>query len=627
MGRRLSICRRWLTSAALLARFIALALLLSAFGTALPTAAAEKKEPPPPPPPLPVPQEIQVLRGEEREVPLKIYGRKNQPITFVIRKQPRFGRISAPVNTESEVAVVRYFPPEDRKITRDSFQYAAKSTEGVSAAVRVDIRIVDLPAQLVVTQETTFPQRLTGTEETQVIEMENQGGNIAEGEAFVDPPWKIEGPSTYRIEPHGRGFLRVKFAPEKSGHFEGEVRFSSQPDRVATVRGSAVDAIEVNPPVLALRAELTNLLRAGAVELTNHTEAPLTIRTTATEPLLLDDEIVLNPNETRPFIIRTSPADAFQVSGKVIFEAGAFKSELLVSAEPLPAVIRPAANLVNFGQLPAAPNAQFDLVLRNAGGRSGTATIVGSGPLHGPDQPVSLAPGQSTKVPITITSGTIGLVDSAVEIRSEGTVSRVAVRGGVGVSIPRIGNAPGPSGKPKAKLPSNTTTPDESIGWSPYETDVLQPVDQTKIVRVAALTPTSCSIDWSKDLSKAPRFIAEIRQLAFANGELVQNWRPHAGFHFERQADRIRGTIDEIEPGKLYTIRVRGQEPGSPPGAVVFQMGFSTPLPEKSSFGFGWKSWLVGIALACLAIAYWRRHRNPPVSANFDARKTQRIFD
>jgi len=337
---------------------------------------------------------------------------------------------------------------------------------------------------------------------------------------------------------------------------------------------------------------------------------------------------VLNPNETRPFIIRTSPADAFQVNGKVIFEAGAFKSELLVSAEPLPAVIRPASNLVNFGQIPAGPNPQFDLVLRNAGGRTGSATIVGSGPLHGPTEPISLNPGQSVKVPITITSGTTGLVDSAVEIHSEGAVSRVAVRGGIGVSIPRIGSAPAPSSKPKAKLPaSTTTTPDESIGWSPYETDVLQPVDQTRIVRVAALTPTSCSIEWSKELSKAPRFIAEMRQLAIANGELVQNWRPHAGFHFERQGDRVRGTIDGIEPGKLYTIRVRGQEPGSPPGAVVFQMGFSTPLPEKSSFGFGWKSWLVGIALAWVAIVYWRHHRNPPVPANFNARKTQRIFD
>jgi hypothetical protein len=424
-------------------RSVSLALLLSTSAAHFPAAAAEKrKEALPTPPALPVPQEVQVLRGEEREISLKIYGRKNQPITFLIRKPPRFGQITPPTNTEAEVAVVRYRPPDDRKITRDTFQYAARSGEGVSAAVTVDIRIIDIPAQLSVTQELIFPQRLTGIEETQIVEMENVGGNIAEGEAFVDPPWKIEGASLYRIEPHGRGFLRVRFAPAKSGRFTGEVRFSSQTDRVTTLRGTAVDAIEVVPPFLSLQPELTTLVRAGAVELTNHTDAPLTVRGSTSQPLLVEEEIILGPGETRPVIIRTAAGEASQVSGKVTFEAGVFRSDLLVTADPLPAVIRPSEPVVNFGQLPAGPSPQFEFTLQNVGGRTGAATIVGSGPLRAPNQSVSLAPGQALQVPITIATGTNGMVDAYLEIRTPSGVTRVPVRGGVGVHVPRLASAP-----------------------------------------------------------------------------------------------------------------------------------------------------------------------------------------
>jgi hypothetical protein len=595
-------------------------------GAALPAGAAEKKEPPPPPPALPVPQDIQVLRGQEREITLKIHGKKNQPITYLIRKQPQSGTLTQPTNTEAEVAVVKYRPPEDRKVTQDSFQYAARSEEGVSAAVAVNIKIVDVPATLSIPQENTFPQRLVGTEEVQVIEFENLGGSMAEGEAFVDAPWQIEGSSAYRIEPKGRGFLRVKFAPQKSGRFTGELRFSSQTDRVTTLRGTAVDAIAVNPPLLALQPELTTMIRAGAVELTNHTDAPLTVKASATPPLKVDPEITLASGETRPFVVRTEPGDAMQITGKVVFEAGTFRSELSVSAETLPALIRPVQPFVNFGQVPISEDARFELPLQNFGGRTGTATLSAPPPLRVPNQPITLTPGQLMAVPIGIASGTRGSIESTVEIRMETGVSTVAVRGSMMTGIARVGPTPAPQPGPGARS-TGTAAKSGPLPWSPYEIDLQQPVDQRLIGKLVGLSPKSCAIEWRADLSSASKFAAEMRELAFADGQLVQKWNAHAAFDTQKVGDRVRGTIRGLQPGRLYTVRIRAVKDGKISGPAVIQTAFTTPVPEKAFSRLGWKTMVFAIALILGGAWYWKRRRNTPPAPVVDARKTQRIFD
>jgi hypothetical protein len=44
---------------------------------------------------------------------------------------------------------VQYRAPVDRTITRDSFEYASKSDQGVSAPALVEIEVVDIPAELI----------------------------------------------------------------------------------------------------------------------------------------------------------------------------------------------------------------------------------------------------------------------------------------------------------------------------------------------------------------------------------------------------------------------------------------------------------------------------------------------
>jgi hypothetical protein len=141
------------------------------------------------------------------------------------------------------------------------------------------------------------------------------------------------------------------------------------------------------------------------------------------------------------------------------------------------------------------------------------------------------------------------------------------------------------------------------------------------------LGANGCTLEWSKELSKADRFVAEIRQLAFAEGKLVENWRPHTAFRMERVADHFRGTIAGLEPNRLYTVRVRSQEKGNAPGPVVFQTAFTTPLPQQSSSKPGWKTAVAVFGFIWLAVFYWKRRRRAPAPATFDARKTQKIFD
>jgi hypothetical protein len=92
---------------------------------------------------------------------------------------------------------VTYVPPDDLGITQDRFSYAVKSNEGVSGAVDVVIRIVDLAADLSVPAELEFPTVLTGSAAEQTIEIANRGGLDAKGKVEVERPWRVEEPAEY----------------------------------------------------------------------------------------------------------------------------------------------------------------------------------------------------------------------------------------------------------------------------------------------------------------------------------------------------------------------------------------------------------------------------------------------
>ncbi|MEI9896320.1 MAG: hypothetical protein WDN28_21260 [Chthoniobacter sp.] len=144
-------------------------------------------------PPQPVELNIKVRREGKTEIPLRIYGKANEPLKYLIRVPPVHGRLSEPRPTEREVSVVVYEPPADLGITTDKFSYAVQSAVGVSASVEISMTIVDQPPQLTIQDALDFSTVRTGASNFRMLEISNHGGLIAAGDVIVNDPWKIEG--------------------------------------------------------------------------------------------------------------------------------------------------------------------------------------------------------------------------------------------------------------------------------------------------------------------------------------------------------------------------------------------------------------------------------------------------
>lgn len=591
------------------------AMSLGAFGE----EKRERKDVAIPPPP-PVPLEMKVERGADVLIPLRIYGQRNQMLTFIIRKPPRTGRLSDLKNTSATTAVVHYRSTNDRNVHSDVFEYAVKSVEGVSAAVPVQIEIIDRPPELFGPAEVLFPPRLVGTTEAQTIELINRGGMATEGECHVEPPWRLESPAAYRVEPNGRLFVKVVFQPERAGDFLGDLRFSSQPDRAVVLRGIAQDALAVNPSPLRLALESTTLVRAGVFEVTNHTDAAQVVRVLADPRLRLEPELRLEPGRTAQVMVRTMADDAAAVDAEISLEAGEHRAKVVVNATPLPAVIRPVDRVVDLGIVPGGTVGAGQLSLRNVGGVAGSAFVSTSPPFVVPTQRIDLAAGATATVPVTLDGSNVGTIEQPIQVRSAGGIVSVPARAvivapGSGPSRMTQSSDDFASSKPRS-------APSTPMPASVHDLDFDKP-DARQVARPIVREATRCVLEWHVDLCPASTFVAQRRELDLQSGKLAIRWVDLPNFTVERNGELVRGSIERLKAGSHYTVRVLGVV--GEKRTQVFETSFDTPRPGSRRGRSGWIALLSMIAVGLGALALWRRTHQPPKRAAA-LKKTQRMF-
>ena len=582
-----------------------------------------KKEPLVIPPPQPVPQEIKVERGEDIIVPLKIYGRRNQPLTFLIRRNPKAGKLSGLKSIEAEAAIVHYRSNQDRSVTRDSFEYAVRSGEGVSAPVLVQIEIIDQPPDLAGPAEVPFAQRLVGTEETQTIEFINRGGMVAEGTCEVSGAWRLDSPPEYRIDPGAHLFVKVTFAPDRPGDFLGELRLTSQRERTIVLRGAAQMALEIQPPLVRLGADPITLVRAGVFELTNNTETELTARLESSERLLLDREIKLGPKASVPVMVRTAPQDAGQLEAAVTVRSGTFEAKVPITAAPLPATIRPVQRTIDLGFAPSNSVAFGQMQLRNHGGVVGIAQVTAPEPFHVEAQRYEVGAGAIVDVPITVEVFATGTIEKPIQVQTSLGTVEVPVR----VVIGSLGTR-APKASVSSSISSSASTPAPSADILPltiHDLDFEKKVDPKEVVRIASLEPTRCVFEWSADFNPANTFVAEQRELVMEGGQFSVRWNRLYSFEYEHLGERVQGRMKSLTPGRRYTVRVIALTPKGGLGPQVFQTTFDTPGKPKT----GPKITLLGVlsvlGTGLVGAAVWFRFRPKPAQKVL-AKKTQRIF-
>lgn len=573
------------------------------------------------PPPC-VPQDVKVTRGEDVVIPLRIYGGRNQQLTFLIRKPPQTGQLSGMKYTTTNAAIIHYRSTKDLNVHSDVFEYAVKSNEGVSAAVPVKIEIVDQPPELFGPSEVLFPHQLTGSREVQTIELINRGGMVAEGECAVQPPWRLEGEAKYRVEPGGRLFARVAFEPQKAGDFLGELRLSSQPQLSVILRGIAQDALALKPPQLKLSFDAVTLVRTGVFEVTNNTGGEQVVRVTSNARLHHEPELRLGPGQTAPMMVRTKAEDAEVLDTEIALEAGEHQVKLPVTALPLPAVIRATERVIDLGLVPGGTVGYGKLVVRNSGGVSGWATITVPAPFRVDPMRVDLAPGASAEVAVVIEAHTVGTVEQSLQVRTSTAFTNVPVR----AIVVAPGSVPprSASSRSSSDLLSGLDAPPPATPapMNAYDLDLSRP-DPRLLVRPVLREPTRCILEWHAELSNARKFIAQRRELKIDGEKLLVSWVEMPGFWPQREGERVRGNFEKLRPGHRYNVRVL--EVVGDRQTQIFETSFYTPLPPSRGPKI---AMFVGLAVgvaAIVAFVLWKRSRQP-VTPTRAFKKTQRIY-
>jgi hypothetical protein len=586
--------------------------------------AKDKKATPAPAPPQPIPQKLKVLRDSAVDIKLQIYGRKNQAVTYVIRRPPA-GKLNQPKNVELEAAVVQYKAPADQAITTDSFEYAAKSDLGVSATALVSIEIIDLPAELIAPVEITFGPVLTGIADKQTFEIENHGGTVAEGDLFVGAPWRIEVSPHYRLDPGQRRSVAITFAPDKPGEFISELRFSSQSNRVTNLRGKALAALEARPKSLQLEAVSGAPIRAAGLEIVNHTSESQTIRVTGSSRITTDAPLTLGPGQSGTIMVRTNKDDVRPLKGELILESDAHRTVVPIQASALPGVLQPETTSLELRAENPGGEPVADLLIRNLGGEPASGDISADAEFKVSINKINLPAGAESRVRVHLVPGINPPIEGSVYIKSGGHFQRVAIvaNGAPGSSVPTPKHA---SKRSSSKSPSpEPERSQSSYQWSPYETDPTAPIDPVNIIRTVAMSPTSCTLEWHADRSPATKFIAESRELKIENHQLAMYWHSHRAFRVERIGNHFRGTIEQLQPSRMYTFRVRGLDAQGEPGPAIFEASVSTRPPESHSTKGTWTVVMIVVAIAAGAFLWFRHRLRTEATPPIDPTKTQRI--
>jgi hypothetical protein len=557
------------------------------------------------------------------DIPLRVYGRKNQSVTFLIRRQPA-GKLTAPKNIELEAAVVQYRAPNDPAVTTDSFEYASRSDLGVSAPAVVEIEIIDMPAALVAPVEVFFGPTLTGEMDKETIEIQNQGGAVTEGDLIVNAPWRVEVSPHYRIEPGQRRSVAITFAPDKPGDFTAELRFSSQPDRVTTLRGKAIYALEAKPAALRLQPVAGAMIRVAGLDIVNHTAEPQTVRVTGSPRLITDTPLTLSPGQSRTIMVRTSKDDVLPLEVELALESNAHRTVVPVHAEALPGVLQ--ADSTNIDLRAPAPGGELvgTFTIRNLGGVSANADLVPDPEFQVSPNKVSLPAGGEARIDVRLIKGVNPPIEGSIYLNSGDHSQKIALsawgESKATAPVARNDNKRSATRKP-ARERGHVDIPSQ---WSPYETDPAAPIDPVNIIRTVAMSATSCSLEWHVERTPATRFIAETRELKIENGELAKHWHKHADFRVDRIGNHFRGTIGQLQPSRMYTIRVRELNNEGEPGATVFEASITTRPPQSKTAGTIWKGLIAVVAIVGAGYVVLRRLRKSATPA-FDPKKTQRM--
>ena len=327
--------------------------------------------------------EVSVMRGGSVRSPLRGYERNLNSLTYTIAARPRYGTLSPVTQYEGRESqgpgYVVYTHDDDDQSTTDSFMFqATASGTGLRGRGKVDIVILDTPAQAEITPRTLdFGKVAIGDPPVRrELELANVGGGILQGFLETPAPFVLEGDGSFALRRGRSTRIAVLFAPERVGPYSSPLQPVLGDPATLVLRGEALPpfSVEFAETSFAPEPDRSRTLRATV---TNNSQSAreISVRLPPETPADPIAPLTLPPGGTAQIILRIPPEHKTNVPDfPVYFESEDYTQMQNLSAPPVPAelvVVAPP----DFGVIAPRRTPKATLVLRNNGGTSATGRL------------------------------------------------------------------------------------------------------------------------------------------------------------------------------------------------------------------------------------------------------------
>ena len=319
--------------------------------------------------------ETTVQRGESVRIQLRGHERNLNRLTYGILSSPRYGRLSRvdqPDASEGQgPGYVTYTHGNDEDSLTDTFAFEVVATTGLRGRGRITIRILDAPAQLLITPALLdFGRTAVGdTPVRRTVELANVGGGVIQGFLEIPEPFALADEGMFVLRRGEKAKIPVIFAPQRAGPYSFPVQPVAGDRATITLKGEALQPFGVESDRSEFQEQPDQSRIASAV-VKNQSQSPQRIFVVLPpdSPVEPVPAVELAPGATTEVTLCVPAATKTRVAPfGVRFETADHAVVLEFQAPPVPPDVV-VVSAPDFGLVKPGTAAKATVVLSNAGG-------------------------------------------------------------------------------------------------------------------------------------------------------------------------------------------------------------------------------------------------------------------
>lgn len=588
------------------------------FSAAQCPAAKKDKETLPPPPPMPQAQDVAMYRGRSIEIPLRAIGRTPGQLRFIIRTQPKHGKLGPVQIIDRKNAVVTYIHDEKSSATADSFTFAVQGPDSpVSAPGVISLTISEEPPAFSVVREANFGTVTLGNTKSEEIILQNTGGGVLSGRLSVPPPWRIAGNDMYRLGRKEEQKIRIVFAPADDEEFNGQLRFSHDIKAYVTLTGTGFAPLAFDPAKeLTFASSSDPARRTAALTLQNRTDAARSVEVEYPENVSGPEQILLKPKEDKNIVLQIAPKFFGSLESAIIIESEGYRVSLPLKAFAVkPILTATPADALAFGLMTPGDRKEATFELANSGGSPARLQVTPpKGLVISPDPATAvIPPGESRKFTATLELSKPGAFEDSLSIDYGGDAP---------LTLPvtaRLESATSPSPSTAAAVssqgaPAPTEFPATAFSSSGKPEPPGNDIPPIKELNHFRSGTHEIELGWKIPAKNAISYVIEWRQILGSptGGPPIIKWNEWRGVQITEADGSIVARFPNLKDGQSWFIRVRtvdelGRKSAASPTFVI------DTLRDRSMHPLTWLGILAAIGGLGAVFIFWRKRQQAAV--------------